>query len=106
MRISSGNCSLAVYSVVTVEDVVDQRRRVLCVRHTIIALQTSQLGQHRLGFQPLAGTGLVQSDLTTAAKVELEAAEDGGGARQIDGDLANGFLGERRGGDGVHGGFL
>ena len=33
-----------------------------------------------------------QADLAAAAEVELEAAEDRGGAGQIDGDLADGLL--------------
>ena len=68
------------------------------------ALQFPEFGEHRVQWQALAGTGLLQRHLATAAEVELEAAEDGGGARQFDGDLSDGLAGAVQGVGGGEGG--
>ena len=75
-------------------------------------VQPGEFFQHGGRAQLLFLAGLRQWNLAATAEIELQAAEDGGGAGQLDGDLANGLLsafgdvGKDLGSSVVHGGPL
>jgi len=85
---------------------VDQGTRLRLGGRCVVALELGQIRQKGRQVECARLGRRAQADLTTAAEIQLQAPEQGGGAGQRHGDLAQRLVGQGgvggQGVDGIH----